>query len=135
MERLQDRLNLAAKSLATLREVASMEVDPVPKRDITIIRFIYTFEALWKAARQFLMVVEGIDVQTPKGCVRGCRDAGLLTDEQTVDALTMADDRNLTIHIYNEALAQEIYARVPRHISVMEAWFGAMSERVEDVGL
>lgn len=130
MERLRERLNLAAKALETLGESATLQVDPVVKRDTSIMRFIYTFEAVWKAAQRFLLVVEGVDVRVPKGCVRASRDARLLTDEQTVAALTMADDRNLSVHVYNEALAVEIYSRVPRHLATMRTWLGAMKKRV-----
>ena len=130
MERLRERLNLAAKALETLGESATLQVDPVAKRDISIMRFIYTFEAVWKAAQRFLLIVEGVDVRVPKGCVRASRDARLLTDEQTVAALTMADDRNLSVHVYNEALAIEIYSRVPRHLATMQTWLEAMNKRV-----
>ncbi len=130
MERLRERLNLAAKALETFGESATLQVDPVAKRDTSIMRFIYTFEAVWKAAQRFLLIVEGVDVRVPKGCVRASRDARLLTDEQTVAALTMADDRNLSVHVYNEALAIEIYSRVPRHLATMQTWLEAMNKRV-----
>ena len=130
MERLRERLNLAAKALETFGESATLQVDPVAKRDTSIMRFIYTFEAVWKAAQRFLLIVEGVDVRVPKGCVRASRDARLLTDEQTVAALTMADDRNLSVHVYNEALAIEIYSRVPQHLATMQTWLEAMNKRV-----
>jgi Nucleotidyltransferase substrate binding protein like len=41
--------------------------------------------------------------------VRTAREARLLTDEQTVTALEMVDDRNETVHTYNEAVAARIF--------------------------
>ncbi|MCZ6574514.1 MAG: nucleotidyltransferase substrate binding protein, partial [Planctomycetota bacterium] len=45
--------------------------------------------------------------------MRAARDAGMLDDGETERALAMVDDRNLTVHTYNEELAQAIYARLP----------------------
>ena len=36
----------------------------------------------------------------------------MLDDGETERALAMVDDRNLTVHTYNEELAQAIYARL-----------------------
>ena len=44
--------------------------------------------------------------------MRAARDAGMLDDGETERALAMVDDRNLTVHTYNEELAQAIYARL-----------------------
>jgi hypothetical protein len=41
----------------------------------------------------------------------------------------MADDRNLTAHPYNEALAVQIFSCLPRHLALMEPWQSEMSRR------
>ena len=38
----------------------------------------------------------------------------------------MADDRNLTVHTYNEGLADLIYSRLRANHALMVAWLGAM---------
>ena len=43
----------------------------------------------------------------------------------------MADDRNLTVHTYNEALANAIFARLPQHAAALEGWVKAMAQRLE----
>ncbi|WP_245606076.1 nucleotidyltransferase substrate binding protein [Thermus amyloliquefaciens] len=43
-------------------------------------------------------------------------------------ALTMADDRNLTVHTYNEALAQAIFARLGGYAQLMGKVLGRMSD-------
>ena len=133
MERLHERINLAAKALATLEEVESIELPAGARRDVAIMRLVYTFEALWRALQRYLAVVEGVEAGTPKSCLRAARDAGLLSDEQTEAALTLVDDRNLTVHIYNEALATEIFGRVPSHIGLMRTLLHDMSEKIEAV--
>ncbi len=52
MERLRQRLSLAEKALATLDEVKSLALPAAVERDITIMRFIYTFEACWRALQR-----------------------------------------------------------------------------------
>ena len=38
----------------------------------------------------------------------------------------MADDRNLTVHTYDEALAEEIFKRLPGHADLMDRWLSGM---------
>jgi uncharacterized protein YutE (UPF0331/DUF86 family) len=76
-----------------------------------------------------LNLVEGVDVETPKACMRGARDAGLQSNEQTEAALVMVDDRNLTVHTYNEQLAKQIVGRMAEHVSVMRSLLAAMTGR------
>ncbi|MCH9020340.1 MAG: nucleotidyltransferase substrate binding protein [Proteobacteria bacterium] len=133
MERLRERINLAAKALETLEDVETIELPAGARRDVAIMRLVYTFEALWRALQRYLAVVEGVEAGTPKSCLRAARDAGLLSDEQTEAALKLVDDRNLTVHIYNDALAAEIFGRVPGHIGLMRTLLDDMSKKIEAV--
>ena len=129
MERLRERLSLAEKALATLDEVETLALPDAVARDVAIMRFIYTFEACWRALQRYLNLVEGVEVETPKACMRGARDAGLLSDQETETALVMVDDRNLTVHTYNEELAKQIVGRMADHVSVMRSLLAAMTAR------
>ncbi|MFQ5775204.1 MAG: nucleotidyltransferase substrate binding protein [Kiloniellaceae bacterium] len=131
MERLRERLKVADKALSTLAEIETLGLPKQAERDAKIMRFVYTTEAVWRALQRYLLVVEGIDLGTPKSCMRGARDAGLLTSEQTKRALAMIDDRNLTVHTYNETLAQQIAARIPGHLEAMKSLLAAMWTRVQ----
>lgn len=131
MDRLRQRLKLAARALATLQELAGLERPSAVERDAALQRFEYTYEAVWKASQRYLLLREGMDLGSPKACIRAARDVELFSDAETERALAMADDRNLTVHTYNEALADAIFARLPRHAAALEAWFKAMSQRLE----
>ena len=113
-----------------MRELAVLPNPTRIERDAAIQRFEYSFEAAWKAAQRFLRVIEGVEVGSPKAAVRACRESGLLSREQAETALTMADDRNLTAHTYNESLAVAIFNRLPRHLETLEAWLAAMTDRI-----
>jgi len=91
-------------------------------RDVAIMRFTYTFEAAWKALKAFLVARHQIDAGSPSACVRALRRIALLSDEQAEAGLRMITDRNLVVHTYNEALAEELKARLPDHLATLEAW-------------
>lgn len=116
--------------LVSLRELALLPEPSAVERDAAIQRFEYCFEASWKAAQRFLVVREGIDVGSPKSAIRASREASLLTESEAADALAMADDRNLTVHTYNEALAHAIFARLAGHLALMERWVVGMGQRL-----
>ena len=130
MERLEERLGIAAKAYATLSDILTVDVPPTVRRDAAIIRLVYTFEAVWKAAQRFLADVEGVEVGTPNGVIRGCRDTGLLSDTETEAALAITRDRNLSVHIYNEDLAEQIFSRLPDHVRILGIWLEAMRRRL-----
>ena len=130
MDRLGQRLSIAAQALATLRELSDLEAPSRVERDAAIQRFEYSFEAVWKAGRLFLRTYEGVEAGSPKASVRASRDAGLLSRDQAEAALAMADDRNLTVHTYNETLAKEIFRRLAGHAALMGAWMDAMTGRL-----
>jgi nucleotidyltransferase substrate binding protein (TIGR01987 family) len=105
MERLSARLSTARDALATLDELLQQPERSRVERDAAIQRFEYSFEAVWKTVQLYLREVEGLDVGSPKGAARSSFQVGLLDHAETRRTLTMADDRNLTVHTYNEKLA------------------------------
>ncbi|BCZ91518.1 nucleotidyltransferase [Thermus thermophilus] len=125
MGRVLERIQIAEKALSTLKELVFLQ-DPSPvERDAAIQRFEYTFEAFWKALQAYLREVEGLEGASPKGVIRLAREAGLLGEEARL-ALGMVDDRNLTVHTYNEALARALFRRLPDYARLMEQILGRL---------
>jgi nucleotidyltransferase substrate binding protein (TIGR01987 family) len=104
MEKLKSAANAVAAFQAIVAEPFSMIV-----RDATIQRFEFTFEACWKALKEFLKTQEGLDCSSPKSCFRAAFQAGLIDDATCMALCSMTDSRNLTSHTYIEAIAQKIY--------------------------
>jgi hypothetical protein len=129
MARLEERLADAQAALATLEELADREVLSTAERDGAILRLVYTFEAIWKAAALLLEDREGIAVGSPKATVRAARRVGLLGDEDAEDALRIAEDRNLTVHMYKEDVGEAIAARLATHAEVLRRWLAALQRR------
>jgi nucleotidyltransferase substrate binding protein (TIGR01987 family) len=125
VERLKERLETARKALASL-EAILREPKTEIARDAAIQRFEYTFEAVWKAAQAYMRDREGNDCGSPKSAARMSFQTELLTEAQARLAIEMADDRNLTVHTYNEALAETIYSRLPAYAALMHSWLTAM---------
>jgi nucleotidyltransferase substrate binding protein (TIGR01987 family) len=115
------KLKQFGRALASLREaVKKRETEII--RDATIQRFEFSFELLWKTLKIYLLEKEGCDIATPKQVFRAARNAGLISDNETVLSLKMTDDRNQTVHIYKESQARQIYHRIKKdYFPLMEA--------------
>jgi len=109
-----------------LKQVAFLKTFTDIERDAAIQRFEFTVEVVWKACQAYLEEHEGLEGRSPKSAVRAARDALLLGDEQSEQALRMIDDRNLTAHTYNETSANEILSRLPDYATLLDAWLSAM---------
>ena len=132
MARTLERLAVARRALATLESLLAEDAPAVPDstivRDAAIQRFEYTFEAVWKTAQQYLRDVEGLEVASPRSTVRASFQVGVLGKTETKRALAMVDDRNLSVHTCNEALAETIFSRLTGHAEVMAAWLDALEQ-------
>lgn len=134
MDRLTQRFETAQHALATLDELAAKPDRSRVERDAAIQRFEYCFEAVWRTAQLYLREQEGLEVGSPKAVARASLQVGLLDDEETRRALAMADDRNLTVHTYDEALANDIASRLGQHAALLRDWLDRMAIHRSDSG-
>lgn len=131
MERVKERLEIAQKALKTMEEIVGDKQPTAIQRDAAIQRFEYSFEAIWKTAKIYLRTFEGIESGSPKGTVRACFQVGIFDSDTSKSVLKMIDDRNLTVHTYNESLALAIYSRLESYAKLMKEWLANISERIE----
>jgi nucleotidyltransferase substrate binding protein (TIGR01987 family) len=131
MDRLKERLASARLALGSLEELVALPQPTKVERDAAIQRFEYTCEATWKAIQLGLREEEGIEVASPKGIARAAHQVGLLDDAATRLALAMVDDRNKTVHTYNEAVAQAIHSRLAGHARLLRVWIEASARWIE----
>ncbi|AEN72496.1 nucleotidyltransferase substrate binding protein, HI0074 family [Rhodothermus marinus SG0.5JP17-172] len=130
LNRVQERLAVARRAVRTLQAV--LQVQPVTDivRDAAIQRFEYSFETTWKAAQHFLRVFEAIEAASPRQVIRAAFQAGLLDEPEARQALAMLQDRNMTVHTYNEALARTLFARLQDYAALMDRWLQRMETRL-----
>lgn len=131
MEGLQERFALAARALSKLHELAAKNEITEVERDALIKRFEFSFELLWKCAKAYLYEIEGIDAASPKKVIRASREAGLLDEEETRQALLMVDDRNLTTHTYDEEFADDLAHRIGMYDRLLGVWLHRMQEELK----
>lgn len=131
MERLNEKLKLARKAIVTLKEVIELKDSSAITRDAAIQRFEYSFEAVWKAGQFYLRIIEGIEIGSPKGTIRGFFQIGLFNEKETQIALGMVDDRNLTSHTYNEKLAEHIFNQLPVYLRILSNWLLHMEKNIK----
>lgn len=135
-ERLREKYEKAVNALTTLKEAvqditsvktsapgAHKEPEKLYRvyRDSMIQRFEYTFDVTWKLLSEYL-VSQGrtTEIKAPKAIFRESLKAGILSEEETRLAINMVEDRNLTTHGYDEALIEEISARIPSYAVLLE---------------
>ncbi len=116
MEKL--KIKNFGNALKTLEEILN-EKETVIVRDATIQRFEYTFEAMWKALKFYLVDMEGQNCNSPKQCMRTAGQTGILNSDETELALKLVDDRNMTTHTYIEVVAIKIFKKIPKYCKLM----------------
>ncbi|WMW21635.1 HI0074 family nucleotidyltransferase substrate-binding subunit [Methanolobus mangrovi] len=117
--KLQMKARVAKRALGTLKEIMD-EPYSVIIRDAAIQRFEYTFEAIWKLIKEYLIEREGIVCNSPKSCFREAFKMHLINEDESMQALYMTDDRNMTTHTYHEDVAEEIYKELAGYYSLMD---------------
>jgi len=116
------RLKSFRDAVERLGEVLSLPKGPVV-RDSSIKRFELCFELAWKVVQSFLRD-RGLDCRSPRDCFREAFSYGLLTEEE--DWVQMLQDRNLSVHTYNEELANQLYSRLPRYLPAFRQLLGEL---------
>ena len=129
MDRLNWPLQQAARILTSFKQLAFIESPSMIERDAAIQHFEYTTEACWKAAQAVLLEHFGVEAASPKAVIRAAEQNGLLGEPDALAAMGLIDDRNLTSHTYNEALAFTLFARLAGHAGVLERLLGGLQRR------
>ena len=126
-ERFSERQSAVLNAAARLDEIAALpETDIV--RDAAIQRFEFTFVLVWKALQLYLER-EGFESGSPRAVLKRAFIVGMISDQDEADIwLQMLDDRNLTSHAYDEALAVRIYTRIVHDYAPRLAW---MAQKIQ----
>ena len=81
-------------------------------RDGVIQRFEFTYELAWKTTKSYLELIGIAEVNSPKAVIKEAYAQRLISDE--AGWLQMLRDRNMTSHMYNNKIAEEILARIQK---------------------
>lgn len=110
------RLDDFEKSTAKLEEVLRLEKSEIV-RDSAIKRFELCFDLAWKCIQSYARR-EGVECYSPRACLKTAFQLNLIDYDE--DWLKVLDDRNLTVHVYKEEYANEVYSRFPNYVKLFK---------------
>lgn len=99
------------------------------RRDSSIKRFELTYELFWKYLKEYLFVTYGVVADSPKKVFHACDQQALVNNQQAKELLVMVDNRNMTTHIYDEDVADEIAAKITVHARLIKRIIVALSPK------
>lgn len=110
-DRFIERQAEVRASAARLTEaVAQPESELI--RDATIQRIEFTFEVVWKTLKLYLER-QGYECGGPRPTLKKAFAENLIATTEEADVwFRMLEERNLTSHAYDEALARRIYTHI-----------------------
>ena len=112
-------------ALSKLREFTATPIVDDRDRAGIIQAFEFTFEQCWKSFQQIAMT-QGIAAVSPRQALEGAVRLKLIRREDESVWLNMLHDRNMTSHLYREAVAVEIAQRVvDRYLVLLEEAYRA----------
>lgn len=128
-ERFLARVNELRRANARLQQAVSQPETSIV-RDAVIQRFEFVFELVWKTLQVYLQH-HGLECGSPRATLKKAFAEGLIPSPEEADVwLQMLEDRNLTSHAYDEAVARRIYDRVIRQYAAL---LNEMSSRIEQL--
>jgi len=111
MTRIKNKLENLGKAFARLKEVSDLPMDRHKTQlEATIQCFEYTVELVWKSLKVILEEERFDFSPSPKKILQKAYQLDWLENEKTW--IEMIDDRNLSVHVYDEKIIEEIYNRI-----------------------
>lgn len=109
MSKLEAVTGQLEKAVGRLKQ-ALAEPPSEMARDSAIQRFEFSLDLSWKTLKSFLEEKKGIVCSSPKDCFREAYRQGVIKYDE--EWLKFVDLRNETVHTYNEAFAEQVYAQL-----------------------
>lgn len=119
------KLNQAVELLSTQIEREKM-VDELLQEGL-IQRFEYTHELAWKVMKDYAEYQGYTDVRGSRDAIRKALEMGLIDDKHWMDTI---EDRNLTVHNYDNEIATEIYHNI---MNVYAPLFVAFEQKMQSL--
>lgn len=112
-----------AVSLARTKELSRLEKQGV------IQDFEYNHELAWNVLKDFLQAEGKAEVYGSKSATREAFNVGLIGDGEVW--MNMIEDRNQTVHTYNESLSEEIFQRIVKEYFLQFVLFKEKFEKLQ----
>ena len=120
--RWQQRFNNYRKALVKLAQAVELLSGQVNREEAVdellqeglIQRFEYTHELAWKVMKAYAEYQGYTDVRGSRDAIRKALEMGLIDDRRWMETI---EDRNLTVHNYDNEIASEIYENIMKAYS------------------
>ena len=112
----EEKLATFEQALKTFNE-ALLQKPSQLERDGAIQRFEYCYDLAWKTLKRYLEKQGLIDLNSPKSVFTAAYAEKLIDDE--LIWVTIIARRNLSVHTYNQKLADSLFAELPLYYNAM----------------
>lgn len=109
-ERWEERFENYCKALRKLEEALHQKEFSVLEKDGVIQRFEFTMELAWKTIQDILNSRGYPDLKGPKPVIKQAFKDGIIANGQ--EWINMLEDRNKSVHLYDETLALSIFGKI-----------------------
>ena len=125
--RYKQRFENFEKSFVLLKNALDIETPSIVEKAGVIQFFETTFELSWKLMKDYLEYV-GYDINSPREAIKKSFSIELINEgDMWLQALI---DRNLTVHTYDEATANEVYKIIKtRYFSLLNDFYMMMKDK------
>jgi nucleotidyltransferase substrate binding protein (TIGR01987 family) len=90
------------------------------RRDATIKRFELCYDLFWKYGKNYLILYHEVDIPSPKKVFQELSIKKVIAPEDTETLRDIAEIRNLTVHTYDEAYADEAAEKIIEYLKALE---------------
>ncbi|HCJ11613.1 MAG TPA: nucleotidyltransferase [Opitutae bacterium] len=115
---LQEKTADFDKALQSLQRLVDVKKPDDVCIDAAIQRFEYTYELSWKTLKTYIEERLGESPKFPKQVLSTAYQANLIDDE--TQWLTLLNDRNLTSHLYSEAMSRNIFSHFKTYVALFQ---------------
>ena len=135
--RWQQRFSNYRKALVKLNQAVELLSEQIERevaidellQEGLIQRFEYTHELAWKVMKDYAEYQGYTDVRGSRDAIRKALEMNLIDDKRWMDTI---EDRNLTVHYYDNEIASEIYDNIMQvYAPLFVAFEGKMKSLIE----
>jgi nucleotidyltransferase substrate binding protein (TIGR01987 family) len=83
-------------------------------------KFEMCYELLWKAGKEILRELEGLEVSSPKRVLKSLFHLGYMDYDEFELCVEMVENRNLLSHVYRREIVEQILPELPKYADEME---------------
>src|SRR5258706_14178904 len=114
-EALRTSIELYKTAIETHKDHETQE----ERRDSTIKRFELTYYLLWKYLQDYIAINQAVTFDSPRKVFQQCLASNITDAHETEQLLQLIESRNLTTHVYDANLADEVALKISGSFNII----------------